>query len=66
MTAKELREKRAVLVPEMRKLADKSNDEKADWQAQDQERWEALNKDYDELTKQIDGNIAWSSPIWFH
>lgn len=50
MTSVELREKRAALVPQIRALADKQ----AEWSAEDQANWDALNKDYDQLARQIE------------
>jgi HK97 family phage major capsid protein len=54
MTAKELRENRAKLVPQIRAMADKANNENRDFTAEEKPNWEKLNKDYDDLTRQID------------
>jgi len=54
MTAKELREKRAALVPEMRALTDKANDAEQEFAGEDEERWRKINADYDTLTRQIE------------
>ncbi|MFZ5829813.1 MAG: phage major capsid protein [Planctomycetota bacterium] len=49
MTAKELREKRAKLVPQIRALADRQ----AEWTAEDRQNWEQLNQDYDRLSAEV-------------
>jgi HK97 family phage major capsid protein len=54
MTAKELREKRAALATRIQEMAKKANDEKRDFTAEEKPNWEAVNKDYDELTRQIE------------
>lgn len=54
MTAKELREKRAALVPQIRAMADKVHAESRDFTPEEKPNWEKLNKDYDALTVQID------------
>lgn len=54
MTLKELREQRAKAGDEIRTLA-KKNTEKAaeDWTGEDEERWDKVNTDFDDLTKKI-------------
>lgn len=47
--SKELRENRAKLVPQMRTLADRQKE----WTAEDRTAWEAINKQYDDLTAEI-------------
>jgi HK97 family phage major capsid protein len=54
MTPKELREKRAKLAAEIRKLADKANNENRDFNSEEKGNWEQVNKDYDQLSAQID------------
>lgn len=54
MTAKELREKRAALLPRMQELRDKVNDDSKEWDAADEENWTKINQDYDKLTRQIE------------
>lgn len=52
---KELQEKRGQLAAEIRKLADVVNgDDKRPWTAEEEKRWEAVNKDYDANLKQIE------------
>lgn len=53
-TSKELREQRAPLAGKIRELADKANNEKRDFNAVERENWEKVNKDYDDLTRQIE------------
>jgi HK97 family phage major capsid protein len=54
MTSKELREKRAPLAVQIRALADKANKESRDFTAEEKPNWEKLNKDYDDLSRQIE------------
>ncbi len=54
ITAKELREKRAVVAKQIQVLADRSNDEKHDWTAEDQAEWLGCNTDYDGQSEQIE------------
>ena len=54
MTAKEMREKRAEMAAEIRKLADKQNDSEQEWLAEDEERWVAVNAEYDAMTAKIE------------
>lgn len=53
-STKSLREDRAKLAVQIRQMADKVNDEKRDFNAEEQTNWEKLNADYDGLTKRID------------
>lgn len=53
-TAKELREKRAPLGAEIRKLADKVNDENRDFNAEERAAWEKVNNDFNDLTRKIE------------
>ena len=50
MTIKELREKRAKLVPRIRELADRQ----AEWADEDRSNWKTVNDEYDALTAQIE------------
>lgn len=54
MELRELREKRGVLAGQIRQLADVVNKENRDFSAEEQANWDKLNKDYDELVKQIE------------
>lgn len=54
LTAKALREKRAPLAVKIRELADKANNESRDFTAEEKPNWEAVNKDYDTITRQIE------------
>lgn len=54
MTAKELREKRAEVLPEMEKLRDLVNEEGREWTAEDETAWVKVNKQYDGLSRQIE------------
>lgn len=55
-TAKELREERQNLfVAELKPLADQSADEKRAWAADDENKWQEVNKRYDDLTAEIEG-----------
>jgi HK97 family phage major capsid protein len=53
-TAKELREKRAPLGAEIRKLADKVNDENRDFKPEERTAWERVNAEFNDLTRQIE------------
>ncbi len=53
LTAKALREKRAPLAAEIRRQADLVNAENRDFKAEERAAWEKVNKDYDDLTRQI-------------
>jgi HK97 family phage major capsid protein len=52
MTAKELREKRSLLLPRMKDLRDRAHTDQ--WTAEDEKNWEAVNAEYNELTRQIE------------
>lgn len=54
MTSKELREKRAELVPQMREVNDKADAEKRDMTADETEKWDKINAEYKSLSEQID------------
>ncbi len=54
MTLKEMREKRLELAKQIRQQADKINNEKRDFTAEEKPNWERLNKDYDDLVRQIE------------
>lgn len=54
MKSKELREKRAKLAAEIQKLANTINDEKREFTAEEQTNWDAVNRDHDVLTRQIE------------
>lgn len=54
LTAKRLREDRAPLAHQIRELADLANNEKRDFSAEEQEKWDSLNKAYDEHTRAIE------------
>ena len=53
LTSKELREKRAKLADEIKRLAKKSDDETEEFTSEDKERWGNVNAEYDDLTRQI-------------
>lgn len=53
MTAKEIREKRAALAKEIRKMADLINSEGRDFTPEEQALWEKINGDYDALEKPL-------------
>jgi HK97 family phage major capsid protein len=53
MTAKELREKRATVSARIAELSKKVSTEARDFTADEQTQWDAANKDYDQLTRQI-------------
>ncbi len=53
MTAKQLREQRAPLAGEIRRLADLANAESREFTAEEQAQWEKINKAYDALSGQI-------------
>ncbi len=52
-TAKELREQRAPLAEQIKRLSDKANDEKHKWSGEDESQWTKVNAAYDDLSKQI-------------
>ena len=54
MNTKELREKRAALVAEMRKISDKAGAEKRAFSAEEQSAWDKYNAEVDALAKTID------------
>lgn len=54
MTALELREKRAPLAGEIKKLADKANAADGKWVGEDEQTWTRMNAEYDALTRQIE------------
>lgn len=54
MTLKELREKLAATAREIRVLADKIKTEKRDFTADEKTRWDALNRDFDALGRQVE------------
>lgn len=54
MDLKELLEKRAELAKTICQMAEKINTEKRAFTAEEQTNWEKVNKDYDELTRQVD------------
>lgn len=54
MTAKELRELRAALAKQIRDLADKANNEKRAFTAEEETNWTKINAEYDALTRQIE------------
>jgi HK97 family phage major capsid protein len=54
MTSKELREQRAKIAEEIKRLADLENDDEYEWTAEDQENWEKANADYDAFGPQIE------------
>ena len=54
MTVKEMREKRAEIVKEIRSLADTFNEPDHEATAEENEKWERLNKECDELKRRID------------
>jgi HK97 family phage major capsid protein len=54
MNTKEMREKRAKLAKQIRELADKANNESRDFTAEEKQQWEAINADYDQLSRQIE------------
>ena len=53
-SAKELREKRAGLVPRLQELRDQHHDEKREWTDADKANWDKLNEDYDTITREIE------------
>jgi len=53
-SAKELREKRGAMVPEIKKLRDLYNQEGRKWTDEDETAWKKLNADYDALGAQIE------------
>jgi HK97 family phage major capsid protein len=53
-SAKELREKRAALVPDMKRLRDLYNQEGREWTEEDEGNWKKVNADYDAMSRQID------------
>ncbi len=54
MTSKELREKRAPLAVEIKRLADLVNNENRDFTAEEKEKWEDVNERYNDLTRRIE------------
>lgn len=54
LTAKALREERAPLAHQIKKLADVANNEKRDFNAEEQGQWDSLNKAYDEFSGAIE------------
>jgi hypothetical protein len=42
------------LAAKIKEMADKVNDEKRDFTAEEKPNWEAVNKDYDALSRQIE------------
>lgn len=50
---KALREQRAKLGAEIKRMAELANDEKHTWTAEDEENWQKLNGDYDTLGERI-------------
>jgi HK97 family phage major capsid protein len=54
MTVKQLQEERAPIGAEIRKMADKVNDEKRDFTAEERSAWDKANEDFNRLSKQID------------
>lgn len=54
MTPKQLREKRATIAAEIRRMADLVNNENRDFKPEEQEAWKKANADYDVLTRQIE------------
>lgn len=55
-STRELRERRARLVPHMRRLTSLANDSGHEWNAENESEWQRVNADYDALTRQIDSN----------
>lgn len=53
-TAKELREERNKLLPELQRLRDLNNNAEHDWSAEDEEAWTRANGDYDRLSADIE------------
>jgi len=54
MNAKEMREKRAELSKEIRRLADLANEDGREFSAEEQEAWEKVNADYNDWTRKIE------------
>ena len=54
MRLKELREKRAAVYEQMRKLLEAAKAEERDLNAEEEEKWQALNGQYDQLSRQIE------------
>jgi len=54
MTSKELREKRANLVHQMRELLDRAEEEKRELTTDEQQQWDKMDADVDDLKRQID------------
>jgi HK97 family phage major capsid protein len=54
MTAKEMRETRAPMAVRIREMADQANNENRDFTAEEKANWEQLNKDFDDLTRQLE------------
>ena len=54
MNLKQLLEKRAKVSDEITALADRCNDPDHDWSDDDEQEWNAANKRYESLTKQIE------------
>lgn len=53
MNLKELREKRAALVKEIKSMAELINSEKRDFKAEEREKWDKLNAECDSMKDQI-------------
>lgn len=47
-------EKKGSLAKEIRKLADKANDDKQEWLAEDEQRWAEVNKDFDATNAELE------------
>lgn len=54
MSTKALRERRAPLAKEIQRLANLCNDPAHKWGAEDEEKWQAVNKDYNDLSAAIE------------
>lgn len=57
MTLKEMQEKRAEIAKRIREMADKINEEKREFNAEETKNWDTANKEYDEFGEKIDRQV---------
>ena len=54
ISAKAIREERATVAAEIRKMADLANDKAHKWTGEDETRWQEINANYNDLTARMD------------
>lgn len=54
MSHQALMEKKGSLAKEIRRLADKANDDKQEWLGEDEQTWERVNKEFDETVAELE------------